>query len=321
MGGINKSRLGSEPGRAHLVSTACRPDADRLDFLHRRHVQTGKGCLCKGSPIVVHISAVIDVDDIVVPTAYNGKQPGNLVHKAAVASHVDHIRARPRIDCGMTGCGLYRNRVVPTAAGDGCCSLMGGFHRQGIVAITQFNVQGLEVSVLNAARHLLAGNHGIRPHAQTVEPIFCQHPRIIGRTVAVVYVQHVHLVILVHPDIRVDRKIEIIISRHGLTAVRPVRVKSHGCTGDRFNLHDRPLGVAAHDCKLIGRIVHARIESAHLTRRRIHIGDVGIRQSGLALGVGANRRDGPVGHVPVGLAGQQEGLFQVGVCSDPYTAV
>ena len=130
----------------------------------------------------------------------------------------------------MAGDGLDVDRVVARPAVEVGRAGVRRLDGEGVVAAAELDVQGLEVVVLDAARQLAAGDHGVAAHAEAGQVIGGQVADVVGRAVAVEDVHDVDLLRLVDAEVQVDRAVEVAVSGLGLLQLLDLE---HGEGADR----------------------------------------------------------------------------------------
>ncbi len=230
-----------------------------------------------------------------------------------IAAHLYGIRAVPGIYGHVPADRLNGDLVSPFSSRDSGSPIMRALNCERVVSVPQFETQGLQVPVPDAARQFHASDNRIRPHAQAVEVIFGQNARIVGRTVAVKDVQAVHLILFIHPHVGINGSVEVIMAYQVIgvnPGIRPGVLEGHRVILYAQDLHDRSRCRSVKDGKLIVVPVHARVEPVlvcsflgiHMRGARPIRRPV-IGQGGMPVNI---RRtvDLSVGHIPVVLSHQ-----------------
>ena len=196
-------------------------DVDGLYLGHRRHAQAGQRRTGKDAGIAIGLGPVIDVQRVVARAADKRKQGIDGFEQVGgrrqqvrrrIAADPELVVAGAGIDGRVAVDGLDVDVVVTGAAGDVGRSGMRREDVEDIVAAAQLDVEHLEVAVHNAARQRAAGDDGIAAHAEAGEVVRRQEAFVIGRAVAVVDVQRIHLLSLIHAGVQIDRPIEVMVA-------------------------------------------------------------------------------------------------------------
>ena len=192
------------------VCTLGRLDVDGLDLLHRRHVEAGQGSLRQDTGIVVTVAGIVHVQGIGFTGTDDGQQTGDLVNQRRIGTDVNGIGTRTGINRGVAVDGLDVDRIVAVAGADTGGALVGTLNREGIIAATQFDINGLEVIVGDTARNQDAGDYRVTAHAKTGQGRCGKGSLVVRRAVAIVDVQDIHLSTFIDPYVRINRGIEIV---------------------------------------------------------------------------------------------------------------
>ena len=213
--------------------------ADRSHLHHlllggRRHAQAAERAAGQQPGGVVGVGAVVHAQGVAAGAAMHPQQAGDLVHTVGRAGHHDAVVARAGIDQGVARHGLDQELVVAAATQDGGAAGMGGQHGEGVVAAAQLDAQCLQPQILDAALHGSAKDDRVGPHAQAGQPGAGQPAGVGGGAVGIADVQHIHLLGLVHAQVGVQRREEVVGAHCCRRAGRgPVGGEHHGVVAHR----------------------------------------------------------------------------------------
>ncbi len=151
-----------------------------------------------------------------LPAAIHGQEPVHLVDQVGGVPHVHRVRPAFGSDGGVATQGQHIHAIVPRARVQVGRACVGREDREVVVAGAELDVQGLDPEVGDPARQLPPADHHIAPHAQPGQGRIGEDPRVVRRTVAMVDVNHVHLLRLVHAQVQVHRAVVVLVAHHRL---------------------------------------------------------------------------------------------------------
>ena len=214
-------------GSAQNVRSGTSLNLYDLNFSDARHIQSGKRSFGKHSHIITRITAVVYVhrisicNHIFVGATINGQQRADLVNAHEIIGYVNGIAVISGIDGCVAGDSLYANNIRSVIAINIGRTAMSRLNSKDIVAQTKLDIYRFELIVGNAAVEELVANVGIRTHAETKYPVFGQGALlIVCLAVSIEQVKGIDLCLFSDPDIRIDRRIVVMICR---------RLSAHSC--------------------------------------------------------------------------------------------
>ncbi len=216
--------LDSVSCRGEDITSAHRLDKYGLYFGDLGHIKAGERGLRKGSRIICGITAVIDIQFVIIQAGIDGQKTRNSIHVMVVTPHMNHVIAVPGIQDGVPGDGHDVDLIIPVCRIDHGQSVMGRFDVQGVVSEAELKVQFLQAMISDAAVYQPVADYRVRPHTESVKTILRERTAFICRTVAVINIQNVNLDVFVHFHIGVHRRIEI-----GIGVFHVSGIDSQGC--------------------------------------------------------------------------------------------